>query len=584
MDLGISGRVALVAASGRGLGRATAERLAMEGAHVAICDKDANVLDEAREAVFRAGGGTTTFAYPVDLTDAGDIEELVANVQRDMGTISILITNSGGPPPGSFDDATDDKWESAYALTFLSAVRLTRACLPDMKEQGWGRIINFTSRALKEPISGLMISNAVRLAVGGMAKTLAEEVGSIRDHREQSLPRPNDHRACVGVSWPARRGQGHRRRRGTGAHGTAYSHWSTGPPGRAGSSGGLSGERPGGIHHWRVAASRWRGGASALSDLGSSAATPLAEPSPPSLSEAGQFWLLGGVWGSSYLFNAIGLRELGPFTLVMARLTLAACVLVLIVRVRRLKVPTDPLTLLKLAALGVLGSSIPDILVLVGQKTVPTGVTSLLNATNPLFTLVGAHLALRAERATAFGLLGILTGFAGVAVIVSHDVGNGEALIGSLAAPAAIVAASVLYGLGPVYVRRILPEMEPLLVAAGQMVFGSILATGSAVIFERPFQALTSASFDALFAVFWVGVLAQGFGFVVYYSLLRVRGAARTAMVIYVSPIVGVVLGAIFLGERPDARIGLGALLILSGIWLSNRGQGRTPNAAPVTP
>jgi 3-oxoacyl-[acyl-carrier protein] reductase len=116
------------------------------------------------------------FAYPVDLTNAEGIQRLVAEVHRDLGPISILITNSGGPPAGEFDGATDEKWGLAYQLTFLSAVRLIRACLKDMKEQRWGRIVNFTSRALKEPIEGLIISNAMRLAVAGMAKTLASEV------------------------------------------------------------------------------------------------------------------------------------------------------------------------------------------------------------------------------------------------------------------------------------------------------------------------------------------------------------------------------------------------------------------------
>ena len=165
-----------MAASGRGLGLAAAERLAMEGVHVALCDKDEGVLARARAAVEGAGAGRPAGAYPVDLTVARDIERLVREVRRDLGPISILITNSGGPPSGGFDEASDEKWESAYRLTFLSAVRLIRAVLPDMKSQSWGRIINFTSRALKEPIPGLMISNAVRLAVAGMAKTLAGEV------------------------------------------------------------------------------------------------------------------------------------------------------------------------------------------------------------------------------------------------------------------------------------------------------------------------------------------------------------------------------------------------------------------------
>lgn len=176
MDLGIRGRAALVGASGRGLGLATAQRLAMEGCDVAICDIDQGVLDEAAESIREAGADVRVRAYQVDLTDADSIAELVASVERDLGTISILVTNSGGPPPGGFDAASDEKWYFAYDLTFLSAVRLIRAVLPGMQEQGWGRIINFTSRALKEPIPNLMISNAVRLAVGGMAKTLAGEV------------------------------------------------------------------------------------------------------------------------------------------------------------------------------------------------------------------------------------------------------------------------------------------------------------------------------------------------------------------------------------------------------------------------
>lgn len=176
MDLGIQNRVALVAAAGGGLGRATAERLAMEGARVAICDKDTSTLDETRGAIFEATSASEVFAYPVDLTVAEEIQHLVEHIRRDIGPVSILVTNSGGPPPGTFDEVNDAQWEFAYQLTFLSAVRLIRAVLPDMKAQRWGRIINLTSRAIKEPISGLIISNGVRLAVAGMAKTLAGEV------------------------------------------------------------------------------------------------------------------------------------------------------------------------------------------------------------------------------------------------------------------------------------------------------------------------------------------------------------------------------------------------------------------------
>ena len=182
----------------------------MEGAHVAICDKDEAALEPARNHVQGASPGAKVRAYKVDLTQAQDIDALVARVRQDLGPVQILVTNSGGPPPGAFDAADDEKWEFAYRLTFLSAVRMIRAVLPDMKASRWGRIINFTSRALKEPIPNLMISNAVRLAVGGMAKTLAAEVAA-RDHREQRASRADDHRSQRS-SWspPARSGRGSR--------------------------------------------------------------------------------------------------------------------------------------------------------------------------------------------------------------------------------------------------------------------------------------------------------------------------------------------------------------------------------------
>jgi 3-oxoacyl-[acyl-carrier protein] reductase len=190
MDLGIRGRVALVGASGRGLGLATAHRLAMEGCHVAICDKDESVLEPARQQVQGADASVKVVALPVDLTQAASIDELVGKVKASLGPVDILVTNSGGPPPGGFDEADDARWEFAYKLTFLSAVRMIRAVLPDMKARGWGRIINFTSRALKEPIPNLMISNAVRLAVGGMAKTLASEVAHLGITVNNLLPGP----------------------------------------------------------------------------------------------------------------------------------------------------------------------------------------------------------------------------------------------------------------------------------------------------------------------------------------------------------------------------------------------------------
>jgi 3-oxoacyl-[acyl-carrier protein] reductase len=179
-----------VGASAGGLGFATAHRFVQEGVNVAICDINEAALGSAREELQSLDKSVKVAAFKVDLTSAESIRDLVASVKRDLGPVDILITNSGGPPPGGFDDASDEKWEFGYKITFLSAVRLIRECLPDMKARKWGRIINFTSRALKEPIGNLMISNAVRLAVGGMAKTLASEVAAYGVTVNNLLPGP----------------------------------------------------------------------------------------------------------------------------------------------------------------------------------------------------------------------------------------------------------------------------------------------------------------------------------------------------------------------------------------------------------
>ncbi len=175
MDLGIDGKVALVGASANGLGLATAQKLAAEGCHVVLCDFDEAGLEVAKEQLASVGSGEIA-GWPVNFRNLDSIENLLSLAEDWKGGVDILVTNSGGPPPGAFDDATDEKWQAAFELTFLSAVRLIRGVLPGMKERNWGRIINFTSRTLREPIDNLMISNAVRLAVAGMAKTLATEV------------------------------------------------------------------------------------------------------------------------------------------------------------------------------------------------------------------------------------------------------------------------------------------------------------------------------------------------------------------------------------------------------------------------
>lgn len=175
MDLGISGKSALVCAGSKGLGRACAAALSAEGARVAICARNGETLSRAA-AEISADTGHPVLPIRADLAREGDIDALFAEVRRALGTLHILVTNAGGPPPSGFLGSSDDAWLRALDLNFFSAVRCIRKCLPWMTGQKFGRIVLLTSFAVKQPIDNLIQSNAVRSAVTAMAKTLSREV------------------------------------------------------------------------------------------------------------------------------------------------------------------------------------------------------------------------------------------------------------------------------------------------------------------------------------------------------------------------------------------------------------------------
>ena len=177
MDLGLRGRVALVAAASRGLGRATAMGLAAEGVRVAIAARGQSALEEAAKEIRRATGAQV-LVLRADVAVAEDIQALVAATQAELGTIDILVNNAGGPRAGKFTDMSDQDWLGAIELNLMSAIRLTQLVLPGMRQQRWGRIINLTSFAVKQPIPTLILSNTARSGVVAMAKTLAHEVAA----------------------------------------------------------------------------------------------------------------------------------------------------------------------------------------------------------------------------------------------------------------------------------------------------------------------------------------------------------------------------------------------------------------------
>jgi 3-oxoacyl-[acyl-carrier protein] reductase len=175
MDLGLKGKVALVAGASQGIGRAAAMGFAREGAKVAICARGEGPLKETAEAIRRETGGEV-LAHAADMAKAEDIKKFVAATVEKFGRLDVVVTNAGGPPPGDFMKFTDEDWENAFRLNFLSAVRLTREAVPHMKKVGGGRVINISSYAVKEPIAGLVLSNGVRSGAIGLAKTLSREL------------------------------------------------------------------------------------------------------------------------------------------------------------------------------------------------------------------------------------------------------------------------------------------------------------------------------------------------------------------------------------------------------------------------
>lgn len=208
MDLGLAGRVAVVAASSQGIGRAVACRFAAEGARVVINGRREDVLREAEQEI--AAAGAEVEAVVADLSSREGCERLVQRSVERFGAIDALVTNAGGPPSRPFADLDDEDWRNAFELTMMSTVRLTRAALPYL-QAARGCIVNITSISVKQPIPGLVLSNSIRPGVVGLGKTLAEELaaggirvndvapGSVWTERQEYLVKTRAERQNVSV-------------------------------------------------------------------------------------------------------------------------------------------------------------------------------------------------------------------------------------------------------------------------------------------------------------------------------------------------------------------------------------------------
>ena len=177
MDMGLKGKVAIIAGGSQGLGKAVATEMVREGAKVAIGALDDPELPKAVEEISAVTGGEV-LGIPVDVTKAEEAKNFIRKAIEHYGTVDILVNNAGGPPSKTFLEIDDDLWNMGVRLNLMSTIIMTREAVPTMIEKRWGRVINMTSIAVKQPIDGLILSNTVRSGVIGLAKTLSNELAS----------------------------------------------------------------------------------------------------------------------------------------------------------------------------------------------------------------------------------------------------------------------------------------------------------------------------------------------------------------------------------------------------------------------
>ena len=268
---------------------------------------------------------------------------------------------------------------------------------------------------------------------------------------------------------------------------------------------------------------------------------------------------LAALWGSSFMFIEIALRDLAPSTLILLRMlsgavTLAAYVLLAghdLSAMRRFVWP--------LALLGAGNTALPFFLIAWGQQYIDSGLASIFNASAPLFTALFALGYDRSQRSGGMRLVGILVGFAGVVLLVGFELSGGErAVVGGLA----VVAASACYGLGGLYAGRRFEGLPPSLVAYGALLWSSL--------FVAPFglaQASTPG-WEATLSVLYLGVLATGVAYLLYFGLIAGAGASKAVLVTYLVPSLALVYGAVFLDEQVTALAIAGLALVLAGVAL----------------
>jgi len=275
------------------------------------------------------------------------------------------------------------------------------------------------------------------------------------------------------------------------------------------------------------------------------------------------FILLGLIWGSSFLWIKIGVEEMDPATLVAYRISLGAAAMLVFARLTGEHLPRSWRELIPLAALGMIATALPFFLITWGEQYIDSGTAAVLNSLTPIFSLILAGFVLRTENVSLVRVLGLVTGFAGAALLASREFAlRGDAL--ALLGTGAVAVAAISYAAGASVSRSMVHGTPRNVVAAGNLTFGAIYIWIFALLTGA--NAAPPSQLDSIIALLWLGLLGSFLAFVLLYFLISQLDATVATMVTYLFPVVGVTLGVVFLHELLEARLAIGTALVVVGI------------------
>jgi drug/metabolite transporter (DMT)-like permease len=293
--------------------------------------------------------------------------------------------------------------------------------------------------------------------------------------------------------------------------------------------------------------------------------------------EWGLLLLLSLLWGGSFFFSKIAVGELPPLTVVLCRVVLAALTLNLIVLLAGRRLPADARTWGALVVMGLLNNAVPFSLIFWGQTQIASGLASILNATTPLFTVLVAHVATSDEKLTPRRLLGVITGVAGVAIMIGP---GAFAAGGATLAKLAVLGAALSYAFAAIWGRRF-RGLPPTVTAAGQLTSSALVMTPVALLIDQPWT-LSVPSTRVILAVVALAIVSTAAGYLLYFAVLARAGATNVSLVTLLIPPSAMLLGAVFLTEQLELRDLLGLAFIAAGLaaidgrplrWLQSRVQ-----------